>query len=40
MPTTPIVVDGNVELQFRFLLIETTPNSLPNFVADPINIPL
>jgi hypothetical protein len=40
MPTTPIVVVGSVEFQFKFLTIETPPNPLPNFSRDPISISL
>jgi len=38
--TIPVVVIGNVELWFKFVTIEIPPNSLPNFVVDPINIPI
>ncbi len=33
-----IVIDS-VKLRFKFLITETPLNLLPNFVADPINIP-
>jgi hypothetical protein len=39
MPTNPIVVVGNIELRLKFLLVETPFDPLPNFAANPINIP-
>ncbi len=40
MPTIPIVVAGSAKLQLKFLIAKTSPNPLPKFVADPINISL
>ncbi len=40
VPTTLVIVVGNVVFPFNFLPVETPPNPLPNFFADPISIPL
>ncbi len=40
MPTTVVVVVGNVELWLGFLPIETPPNLLPNYFANLTGIPL
>jgi hypothetical protein len=40
MLTTPVLAVGNAKLRFKFLIVETPPNPLPNFVANPISIPL
>jgi len=40
IPTTLVVVVGNLELPFNFLPIEIPPYLLPNFVVHPISIPL
>ncbi len=40
MPTTLVVITGSAKLQFKFLIIKTPPDPLPNFVANPINTPL
>ncbi len=37
MPTTPLVIVGNVKLRFKLLITETPPNLQPNFVAYPIS---
>jgi hypothetical protein len=37
MPTTVIVVVGSIELQFKFLLIETPHDLLHNFATTPIS---
>jgi hypothetical protein len=39
MSTLLIVVVGSIELRFTFLLVETPPNPLLNFVTDPISTP-
>ncbi len=31
---------GSVKLRLRFLIVETPPDPLPNFVVDPISTPL
>ncbi len=40
VPTTLVVGVSSVKFQLKFLIIETPPNSLPNFAIDPISIPL
>ncbi len=40
MPTTLVVVVGSTELRLKFLHAEIPPNSLPNFVTNPIVFPL
>jgi hypothetical protein len=39
MPTILVVIIDSVELQLKFLTIKTVLDPLPNFVANPINIP-
>ncbi len=40
MPITLIVAASSVEIQLRFLPIETPFDPLPNFAIDSINTPL